>query len=135
MNTARCVSRSISRRVREIVDCSGCGLLEAQAQKAAQRERVGGAPRDAALRINPFDVADQQQPEIRARRQTRAADRCGVKHDTSGFDELVETVRVQDVIQPLIERMPARRGQLVRGNPQFRRACPLSASTHGHAGV
>jgi hypothetical protein len=38
-------------------------LPEPQPQKAAQRQRVGRAPRDAALRINPLEVADQQQPE------------------------------------------------------------------------
>ena len=42
---------------------------------------------------------------------------------------------VEHLIQSLIERMPARNGQLVRRNPQPRRACPVLASSHGHAGV
>ena len=73
MKTARCVSRSIRRRVREIVECSGGVFVEAQAQEAAQRQRIGGPPRDAALRIDALEVPDQQQPEVGARRQTRAA--------------------------------------------------------------
>lgn len=37
----------------------GCRVLEAQAQEAATRQRVGGAPRDAAFGIETLEVADQ----------------------------------------------------------------------------
>ena len=49
-------------------------LVQAQAQKVTQGERVGGALRDPALRVDALEVANQQQPEVRARRQTRAAE-------------------------------------------------------------
>ena len=42
-----------------------CRLLEAQSQKAPDRQRIRRAPRDAPLRIDPFEISDQQQPEVR----------------------------------------------------------------------
>ena len=59
----------------------------------------------------------------------------GVERRALRLDELVEPVRVEDLIQPLIERMPARARQLVRRDPQSRRPCAVLASTHGHAAV
>jgi hypothetical protein len=53
-------------------------LLEAQSQEAPQRQGIGGPPRNAALRIDALEVPDQQQPEVRARRQTRAPHGRGV---------------------------------------------------------
>ena len=88
----------------------GWRFVEAQPQEAPEREGIGGAPRNPALRINAFEVADQQQAEVRARRQTRAADRRGVERLTLAFDERVEAVRVEHLIQSVIERMPARDG-------------------------
>jgi hypothetical protein len=43
------------------------------------------------------------------------------------------TRRCPVLIQSLIERMPAGRGQLTCRDPQPRRPCPIVASTHGHA--
>jgi hypothetical protein len=107
-------------------------LVQAQAQKATQRERIRGAPRDPTLRIDPLKVANQQQPEVRARRQTRAAD-GRIERGALRFDEIVEGVRVQDLIQALVERMPAGGRQLIGGNPQSRCPGAVLATTHGHA--
>jgi hypothetical protein len=63
VNTDRCVSRSIRRRVREIV--------------------------------------------ARAGRQTRSTELVRVERRALRFDELVERVRVEHLIQPLIERVSA----------------------------
>src|SRR5438309_417083 len=49
------------------------GFVHGEPQKTADGERVGRAPRDPAFAIDPFKVADQQQPEVTTRRQTRAA--------------------------------------------------------------
>ena len=103
--------------------------------EAVLENEVDGAPRNPALRSNAFEVADQQQAEVRPRRQTRVADRRGVERRTLAFDERVEAVRVEHLIRSVIERMPARDGQLVSRNPQPRRAGPVLASSHGHAGV
>ena len=67
----------------------------ARPHETADRQRIGRPPRDAALRVDAFEVADQQQPEIPARRQTRPAHDRGVELATLVFDEPVEAVRVQ----------------------------------------
>ena len=110
-------------------------LVEAQPQDATEREGIGGPPRDAALRIDPLDIPDHQQAEVRARGQTRASQLRGVERRALRFDERVDPMLVEYLIQPLVERLPARDGQLVRRNPQPRRACPVRASAQGHAGV
>ncbi len=85
-----------------------------------------------ALRVDALEVADQQQPEVRARRQTRAAHRGRVERRALRFDERVEAVRVEHLIQSLIERMPTGDRQVVRGDPHVRCPCPILASTHRH---
>ena len=67
LNTARRVSTSISRRVREIVECAGGASARLRPKEAAQGEGIGRLPGDAALRIDVFEVPDQQQTEVRAR--------------------------------------------------------------------
>ena len=37
-----------------------------QAEKLAQGKRVRGAPRDRALGVQAFEIANQQQPEVAA---------------------------------------------------------------------
>ena len=113
----------------------GCGLVEAQPEEAAQRQGIGGPPGDPALRIDALEVPDQQQSEIRPRRQARASHRSGVKRGAVGLADVIEPVRVEDPIQALIKRVAASRRQLIRGNPQPGRASSVCASTHGHAAV
>jgi catechol 2,3-dioxygenase-like lactoylglutathione lyase family enzyme len=52
----------------------GRRLVQPDAEKIAQRQRIRRAPRDAGLRVNPFEVADEQQAEIDAWRQVRRRD-------------------------------------------------------------
>ena len=69
----------------------GCRLIEAQPEKAAQRQRVGSPPGDPTLRIDALEVPDQEQPEIGPRQQTGTADRRGVERGALRLDERVET--------------------------------------------
>ena len=46
-------------------------IFQIDAQKVAQGEGVRRAPRDAALQIDPFEIANKQQPEVHAWRQAR----------------------------------------------------------------
>ena len=39
-------------------------FVEAQAEEAAQGERIGRLPGDAVLRIDAFEVPDQQEAEV-----------------------------------------------------------------------
>ena len=43
--------------------------VEAEPHEAADRERIGRPPGDPALGVEPFEVAEQQQPEVPPRRQ------------------------------------------------------------------
>jgi len=112
----------------------GRDLVETQPQKAAERERIRRAPRNAPLGIDALEVADQQQTEIGAWRETRSSTRRRIERGALRLDERVEGVVVQDTIQSLIERVRARRRQLIGGNPQPRRPCAILATTHGHGG-
>ena len=109
----------------------GGRLMERQAHETADRQGVGGPPRDAALRVDAFEVPDEQQPEILARRQTRPSHDRGIERATLVFREPVEAVRVQDRVQSRVERMPRRRRQVRRDDPQ-RRLVSLSRP-HRHA--
>ena len=57
----------------------GRRVVHRQAQEVAQGERIRRPPRDPALGVDALEVADQQQPEVDARRQTRTAHRVGVE--------------------------------------------------------
>src|SRR6266850_1532278 len=63
--------------------------------KTAHRQRVAGAPGDPAFRVDPFKVADQQQPEVPTRRQARPSHHRRVEPGALAFDKLVEVVGVQ----------------------------------------
>lgn len=45
-------------------------LAGTEAEEAGQRAAVLAASRDAALTVDPFEVADEEHPEVDARRQT-----------------------------------------------------------------
>ena len=108
----------------------GGRLMERQAHEATDRQGVGRPPRDAALRVDPFEVPDEQQPEILARRQTRPSHDLGIELATLVFRESVEPVRVQDRVQSRIKRVPWRRRQVRRGDPQ--RGLVSFSRTHRH---
>jgi hypothetical protein len=95
---AWCVSRSIRRRVREIVEWSGRRFGQHQAEKLAERKRVSRPPRDRTLGIQAFEIPDQQQAEVAARRQPWPA-LVRVESLAESFDVPVEVVGVEDLIQ------------------------------------
>ncbi len=119
-------ARACDRRV------LGRGLLETQTEKRAQRQRVGRAPRDAALGILPLEVADQQQAEVAAGEQTRAADGRRVERRALRLDERVKPLGLERAIQRLVERVARRLRQRVRRHPHLRRASLVRAPSHRH---
>ena len=83
----------------------GRRLVQRQPQEAAERERIGRAPGDAAFCVEAFEVTDQQQPEVAPRRQARPThDRC-VEAATEVFDEPIEIVGIEDRAEAHVERM------------------------------
>jgi hypothetical protein len=48
-------------------------IVQVEAEEVPQRQLIRCPPGDPALRIDAFEVPNQQQPEIGARRQARPA--------------------------------------------------------------
>ena len=111
----------------------GRGLVQREVQKLADAQRVGGAPRDRPFRVQAFEVAEQQQPEIAARRQTRPADPVGVERRALRFDEGIEARLVERAIQALVKRVPGAFRQICGGHPHRRLARPAPSFAHRHA--
>jgi hypothetical protein len=64
VKTARCASKSISRRVprnRRVIRRRG---VQADTEEVAQGERIRRATHDAGFRVDALEVANQEQPEI-----------------------------------------------------------------------
>ena len=79
-------------------------LRQHQTEELAQRKRIGRSPGDGALRVQAFEVANQQQPKVAPGRQPRPAV-VGVDRLTEPFDVPVEIMRVEDLIQSRVKRM------------------------------
>ena len=108
-------------------------LVQREVQELPDAQRLGRAPRDGPLRVQALKIAEQQQPEIAPRRQTRPADTVGIELRALRLDEGVEARVVEDAIQPRIERMPGTRRQIRRGDPHTRLSVTLPLLTHRHA--
>src|SRR5437016_4641245 len=91
-------------------------------------------PRDATLPLHPFEISDQQQAKIPPRRQRRTPHRLRVEALTLPLYKLVEPTLLQQLVQPLVERMCHRPRPLRVGNPKlFLRLPLLRSSSHRHA--
>src|SRR5437870_4554025 len=109
-------------------------LGQPQFAKLAQRQRIRRPPRDATLPLNPFEISDQQQAKIPPRRQRRTPHRLRVEALTLPLYKLVEPTLLQQLVQPLVERMCHRPRPLRVGNPKlFLRLPLLRSSSHRHA--
>lgn len=98
----------------------GRALGHAVPQEAAQRERVGAAPGDPALAVDPFEETDEQHAHVHARRNARASFALGVEARATLFHEPIEARLREDLVQPLVERVARRTRQLRRRDPQVR---------------
>jgi hypothetical protein len=88
----------------------GRRVRQHQPEKLAQGKRIGRPPRDRALGVQAFEIADEQQPEVAARRQSWPAI-IRVEPLAQALDEAVEVVLVEDLIQSRVERMGGARGR------------------------
>ncbi len=78
-------------------------LVQPDAHKPPQRQRVRQPPGDPTLAIDAFEIPDQQRPEVDPRRQRRPAVLGRIELRTPVFDKLIEPLRLQQLIQPLVE--------------------------------
>ena len=81
----------------------GDRLGRAQAQEFPQRQAVGAAPFQAALAVDPLEVADQVQAEVAARRQRRAPPLAGIVGRALRLGEAVEPGLEQHGLQTIVE--------------------------------
>ena len=70
----------------------------------AQRKRVRRTPRNRALGIQAFEIADERQPKIASGRRSRPT-LVRVESLAQAFDVPVEVVSVEDLIQSRVKRM------------------------------
>ena len=99
-----------------------------------QVDRMLGAVRQmrAAVRVQALKVAEQQQPEIAARRQTRPTDPVRVERRALRLHKRIEPRVVEHPIQPLVKRVPSALRQIRRGHPHRRLPRSAAACPHRH---
>src|SRR5258708_7243638 len=110
-------------------------LVQRNAHKAPQRQRIRQPPGNAALRPDALEIPDQQRPKVNPRRQRRAPVLLRIKLRRAALDQRGESLRLQQFIQTLIERMPRSRCQLRVCDPQIFLLLPLLACPHRHAPI
>jgi len=94
----------------------GRRLRQHQPEKVAQRKRIGGTPRNRALGIQAFEIADQEQPKVPPRRQSWAP-LVRIEALAEALDVFIEVMLVKNVIQSRVERMRSTPQQIVRRHP------------------
>jgi hypothetical protein len=109
----------------------GHRLGGAEPQELAQGQAVGAAPLQAALAVDPFEVADQVHPEVAAWRQRRPPVLAGIVRRALLFGEAVEPGLEQHRLQAVVEDVPRRAGQLHPADHQLR--LPLALPSQRHA--
>jgi hypothetical protein len=107
-------------------------LNQRDAEEVAQRQRIRRTPRDAALRVDALEVANQQQADIDPRRQPRSAHLLGVERRTLRFREVVKSTLTQQLIQSRVERVTRGCREVRHRHPHGRLSVAL-AFAHRHA--
>ena len=87
--------------------------FEAYVEEVPQAQRIGGPPRNRTFRLQALEVAEQQHPEVAARRQARPTDPVAIELGALLLDEGVEARRIENTIQAFVKRM-ARAARQVR---------------------
>ena len=95
-------------------------LVQREVQEVPDTQRVRRTPRDRALRVQSLEVAEQQQPKVATRCQTRATHIVGIEFRALPLGEGVEPRLVEHAIQPLIKGMPGALREIRRRDPHGR---------------
>ena len=81
--------------------------MQLETQKASHAQRIGGAPGDRALGVEPLEVPEQQHAKVAPRRQTRAPNLVGIESLAERFN-----VARQSWPAPKSDSVACRRGAL-----------------------
>ena len=106
-------------------------FVQSQAQEVTHGQRVGCPPGDAALRVEAFEVADQQQAEVPTWGQAGPAHHRRVERAALLLDKPIKPGRIEDRVQPHVERVARGYRQLRRGNPHWCLLALAFAHRHG----
>ena len=79
-------------------------LGHVQIQESPQAQRIRDPPRNPPLRRQTLEVADEQQPEIPPRTQTRPAQPRRIEHRAQPLHKGIEPGLLQDLVQPFEKR-------------------------------
>src|ERR1035438_7883592 len=120
--TAGTRNRRVIRRV----------LIQPNPHKAPQPQRIRQLPGNPAFAVDALKVAQQQRPEVDPRGQRRPTILSRIELRTPSLHKLIELLRLQQFIEPLIERMSWRRRQLRMSNPNVFLLFSLLARPHRH---
>jgi hypothetical protein len=123
------VDQSTGARNRGVI---GSILIQRNAQKAPQAQRVLQPPRNAALRLDALEIPNHQRPEINPRRQSGTTQILGVKPGTQLLDERIESLAIEDLVQPNIERVPWAHSHIRIRHPQILLPLSILACSHRH---
>src|SRR5271157_3763589 len=110
-------------------------LVQSNAHKTPQRQRVRQPPGNAALRPHALEIPDQQRAKVDPRRQRRPSVLRRIELRTPLLDKLVKALGFQQLIQLLVEGMPRRRGQFGVRDPQSLLLLSLLARAHRHSEI
>src|SRR5437773_5249076 len=110
-------------------------LVQSDAHKAPQGQRVRQPPGNPPLRPDALEIPDQQRTKVNPRRQRRTPVLGRIELRTPLLDKLVEALGLQQLIQTLIKRMSRCRRQLGVRDPDVLLLLPLLARPHRHAPI
>src|ERR1022692_4114271 len=111
-----------------------CLLVKSDGQELPQRERIGKAPRDAALTIESFEEPDHHHAEILARRQGWTSEFVVIETGAGSFTAGVELGLVENLVEPLVEGVTRCCGQLA-AVPQLLLSLSHLPGAHRHNSI
>ena len=80
-------------------------LVPSDRQELPQRERIRQPPRDAPLAVEAFEETDHHDAEVQAWRQRWPSQLVVVEAPAVGLAKGIKTGTVQNLVQPLVERV------------------------------
>jgi len=97
----------------------GSAVVETEAEETGQRATVSTPPGDAALRVDPFEVADEQHAKVNAGRNPGASGFGGVVRLAGLFNPAIEVTLVEQFVELVVEDVPRNIGERVGFDPEL----------------
>ena len=86
----------------------GRPLIQPNAQKLPQSERIGQPPGDATFAIESFKETNHHDPEVEPRCQRRTSQFLVIELSALGLAKAIEARLVENLVEPLVERVARR---------------------------